>query len=84
MLFVFHIIIILTYGTYHITTITRERFNRIIPAICETAQFMVQDIIIKVLEFLICFILVTIGMIIMITGKGGNDCDRIKYFIYNH
>ena len=52
------------------TTITRERFNRIIPAICETAQFMVQDIIIKVLKFLICFILVTIGMIIMITGKG--------------
>jgi len=84
MLFVFPTIIILTYGTYHITTITRERFNRIIPAICETAQFMVQDIIIKVLKFLICFIHVTIGMIIMITGKGGNDCDRIKYFIYNY
>jgi hypothetical protein len=30
MLFVFPIIIILTYGTYHITTITREGFNRII------------------------------------------------------
>jgi len=39
MLFVFPTIIILTYGTYHITTITRERFNRIIPAICEKAQF---------------------------------------------
>jgi hypothetical protein len=41
MLFVFPIIIILTYSTYHITTITRERFNQIIQARCETAQFMV-------------------------------------------
>ena len=46
---------------------------------------MVQNIIIKVLKFSYMIILMTIGMIIMITGKGGNDCEvtRIKYFIIN-